>query len=254
MKKKPDEENFDEAIAQAYRAWSVTKVPFDIAQLFDDPALATLSPTSPPFFHMLAALKTFTERPPHTLPLSATLPDMKADTTNYVHLQRLYKTRAEEEKSQFATILTENGVQLEPDMIDEFVRNAHGLKVVRGCRWDVLSENPQLTGKDGFYQINPFFVTHTATSGSALVRGNVEYSINTSRALCSIALTRREPEQSRTNCRKVDCIYPGGTSTWYNTARGGRHRRWRSVRLHLFHVMLYASTCEQCSYTHRRLA
>ncbi len=32
----------------------------------------------PPFFHLLAALREFCSRPPHSLPLSAALPDMKA--------------------------------------------------------------------------------------------------------------------------------------------------------------------------------
>lgn len=69
MKKKPDEENFDEAIAQAYRVWTETKVSYDVLQLFKDPALKSLSishpsplaPTPNPFFHLLAALKSFTE-------------------------------------------------------------------------------------------------------------------------------------------------------------------------------------------------
>ncbi|KAL5521178.1 hypothetical protein ACEPAG_9101 [Sanghuangporus baumii] len=143
MKRKIDEENFDEAFAQAYRAWTVTKVPFDIAQLFEDSALKDLTPTSPPFFHLLAALKTFTEQPPYTLPLSANLPDMKADTKSYVHLQKLYKARVEEEKARFKDILKDRGIQIDPTMVDEFIRNSHGLKIVRGHRWSALDENPE---------------------------------------------------------------------------------------------------------------
>lgn len=147
MKRKPDEENFDEAFAQAYRAWTETKVPSDIVELFEDPALKVLSPSSPPFFHLLAALKTFTEQPPYTLPLSANLPDMKADTKGYVHLQKLYKARAEEEKNRFKEILEERSVQVDSRMVDEFVRNAHGLKIVRGHRWAALDENPETIGR-----------------------------------------------------------------------------------------------------------
>ncbi|KAJ7683019.1 hypothetical protein B0H17DRAFT_1205437 [Mycena rosella] len=101
MKIKFDEENFDEAEAQAYRCWTETRVPPDIAALFDDPQLRALSPASPPFFHLLDALRQFTLAPPHTLPLSSTLPDMKANTTSYIHLQKLYKARAEEDKAAF---------------------------------------------------------------------------------------------------------------------------------------------------------
>ena len=33
MKKKADEENFDEAVQQSYRAWTETKVPSEISDL-----------------------------------------------------------------------------------------------------------------------------------------------------------------------------------------------------------------------------
>lgn len=35
MKKKPDEENFDEALAQAYRTWAPTTLPSSLTSLFD---------------------------------------------------------------------------------------------------------------------------------------------------------------------------------------------------------------------------
>lgn len=34
MKKKPDEENFDEALAQAYRTWAPTTLPSSLTSLF----------------------------------------------------------------------------------------------------------------------------------------------------------------------------------------------------------------------------
>ncbi|KAJ6627840.1 hypothetical protein B0H10DRAFT_2209966 [Mycena sp. CBHHK59/15] len=139
MKMKFDEENFDEAEAQAYRCWTETRVPSDIAALFQDPQLSTLSPASPPFFHLLDALRQFTLEPPHTLPLSSTLPDMKANTTSYIHLQKLYKTRAEEEKAMFKAFLA---VPIDDALIDSFVKNAHGLKVLRGKKWGALNSDP----------------------------------------------------------------------------------------------------------------
>ncbi|KAJ7512737.1 hypothetical protein B0H11DRAFT_5705 [Mycena galericulata] len=139
MKIKFDEENFDEAEAQAYRCWTETGVPSDIAALFQDLQLSTLSPTSPPFFHLLDALRQFTLQPPHTLPLSSTLPDMKANTASYIHLQKLYKTRAEEEKAVLKAFLT---VPVDDALVDSFVKNAHGLKVLRGKKWGALNRDP----------------------------------------------------------------------------------------------------------------
>ncbi|KAJ7634864.1 hypothetical protein FB45DRAFT_910090 [Roridomyces roridus] len=139
MKIKFDEENFDEAEAQAYRCWTETGVPSDITALFQDPQLSKLGPTSPPFYHLLDALRQFTLLPPHTLPLSSTLPDMKANTSSYIHLQKLYKTRAEEEKATLKGFLT---VPIDDAMVDSFVKNAHGLKVLRGKKWGALDAEP----------------------------------------------------------------------------------------------------------------
>jgi len=62
--KKSDEENFEEAEAQAYRVWTASTVPSEIRELFKDPKVASLSPTSPQFFHLVHALAKFTEEQP----------------------------------------------------------------------------------------------------------------------------------------------------------------------------------------------
>ncbi|KAJ8592559.1 hypothetical protein M405DRAFT_763381 [Rhizopogon salebrosus TDB-379] len=141
LKVKADEENFDEAEAQAYRCWTETKVPSEIAALFSDPALSTeaLTADTSPFFHLLAALKEFTEQPDlHALPLTSTLPDMKSDTQKYIQLQRLYKARAEEEKQAFKSYLR---VPVNDTVVDSFVKNAHALVVLRGKTWGAFDED-----------------------------------------------------------------------------------------------------------------
>ncbi|EJD48980.1 hypothetical protein AURDEDRAFT_112722 [Auricularia subglabra TFB-10046 SS5] len=138
MRRKPDEENFEEAEAQAYRIWSSQGVPSDVQALFADPGLIGLSKDSPPFFHLLNALKKFVERPPHVLPLSAALPDMKSDTRQYVHLQTLYKRRAEEERAELKRLLD---VEVHDSLVAEFVKNAHGIRILRGKRWGALDED-----------------------------------------------------------------------------------------------------------------
>ncbi|KAL0570651.1 hypothetical protein V5O48_011318 [Marasmius crinis-equi] len=141
LKKKIDEENFDEAEAQAYRCWTETTVPSDIAKLFDEPKLGELTPDTPHFFHLLYALKQFVAQPPHVLPLTSTLPDMKANTESYIHLQKLYKARAEEEKETFRTFLM---VPVPDDLVDSFVKNAHGLKLLKGKKWSEFDADPSV--------------------------------------------------------------------------------------------------------------
>lgn len=151
MKVKFDEENFDEAESQAYRCWTETSVPSDIAALFQDPQLSSLSIDSPPFFHLLEALRKFTLETPHTLPLTSTLPDMKANTDGYIHLQKLYKAHAEEEKARFKSYLT---VPIDDAMIDLFVKNAHALRILRGKEWGALDADQTLLGQFRYYILN----------------------------------------------------------------------------------------------------
>lgn len=87
---------------------------------------------------MLHALSIFTQREPHTLPLSPALPDLKSDTTSYIHLQNLYKAQANAEKAEFVKILEEvrakAGVPqpIPTVLVDEFVKNCHQLKIIKG--------------------------------------------------------------------------------------------------------------------------
>jgi len=144
MRKKSDEENFEEAEGQAYRAWTTTTVPSEIRDLFQDPKVLSLTPASPPFYHLVHALSKFVdEQPSHTLPLTSTLPDMKASTSSYIHLQNMYKKRSDEEKAIFKSYLE---VPINDDTVDAFVKNSHALKLLRGKKWGSLDTDPKALG------------------------------------------------------------------------------------------------------------
>ncbi|KAF8548622.1 hypothetical protein OG21DRAFT_1516114 [Imleria badia] len=171
MKIKSDEENFDEAEAQAYRCWTETKVPSEIASLFEDPAISpeALRQNPSPFFHLLAALKEFTDQSEtHTLPLTSTLPDMKSDTTNYIHLQRLYKARAEEEKQAFKSHLR---APVDDALVDLFVKNAHALQVLRGTPWGAFDQDKAALA-DALVSYPKETATHLALSALFALEGN----------------------------------------------------------------------------------
>lgn len=84
MKKTSDEENFEEAEAQAWRTWTSCSVPSDIQDLFAivNAQQRSSSPRNAAFFVLVTALERFTQLEEHKgfLPLSGTVPDMKADT------------------------------------------------------------------------------------------------------------------------------------------------------------------------------
>lgn len=69
---------------------------------------------------------------------------MKADTTNYIHLQKLYKVRAEEEKKVFRGLVR---IPVDEGLVDAFVRNAHGIKWLHGKRFGVLDADKAALGE-----------------------------------------------------------------------------------------------------------
>ncbi|KAK2462771.1 hypothetical protein APHAL10511_005162 [Amanita phalloides] len=142
MRRKFDEENVEEAESQVYRCWTSSTVPSDISLLFSDPRLDEPSSSLPPFFQLVKALKTFTERY-NCLPLTSTLPDMKASTDEYVRLQKMYKERSAEEKRTVETIVKEQGGGngIDEVSLDNFVRNSHRLRLLKGRKWGSLEED-----------------------------------------------------------------------------------------------------------------
>ncbi|QRV78421.1 NEDD8-activating enzyme E1 regulatory subunit [Ceratobasidium sp. AG-Ba] len=156
MQVKADEENFEEAVTQAYRVWTATGVPSDIQALFADPKCTgypntTAGTGTSQFWALLRALHLFTAARGY-LPLNPSVPDMKADTKSYIQLQGMYKRQADAERKEFVGLLREVIAQtgqrhvegdgevpgVSDDAIVEFVKNAHGLKVLRGQEWGVL--------------------------------------------------------------------------------------------------------------------
>lgn len=147
---KDDEENFDEAVAQAYRIAPGPSIPSSIRTLFDDPVLSQpLTPDTPPFFHLLSALKDYVQQGPEALPVSASLPDMKADTKSYVEIQQLYKDQARVERDAYAKVLDLRGrpETVDEEMIDSFVKNAHGLKILRSEVYGTIDTDWQKLSK-----------------------------------------------------------------------------------------------------------
>lgn len=114
-RKKPDEENFEEAESQAVRMWSekvvrgciifrtvrlvdvkANKVPSDIANLLKVATSAATSTDNQAFHALLHVLQLFISHPdgPGDLPLTSALPDMRTDTESYIKIQKMYKEQA----------------------------------------------------------------------------------------------------------------------------------------------------------------
>lgn len=143
MRKKSDEENFEEAEAQAWRCWTKTTIPSEVQALFRDAKILNATPDQDkPFYKLVRALKKFTDE--HgALPITSGLPDMKASTGAYVELQKMYRRRAAFEKEKFESLLGSDREGVTEDMVDAFLKNSHALKLLRGRKWGALDTDKE---------------------------------------------------------------------------------------------------------------
>lgn len=132
------EENFDEAVAAVLKAISPFELRSSIREIFEMEECKHPGPASEDFWIIAHAIKSFYET--HgVLPLPGSLPDMKAQSADYVSLQNIYKTKARRDADEVTTTVRKLESRLErhtPPIpkreIEIFCKNAGHIKVVRG--------------------------------------------------------------------------------------------------------------------------
>lgn len=152
-----DSENFDEAVAalplHVWRPLQSPAVPAHVTALLDDSQCRKVSTgTSSPFWLLVAALRAFVQRQ-GVLPLSGSMPDMKATSIDYVALRHVYMTQASADLALFrqllADVLDKAGMSLEAAGLDDetiktFVKHAPYLHLVRGRRLRLQRVEPNV--------------------------------------------------------------------------------------------------------------
>ncbi|KAG0357502.1 NEDD8-activating enzyme E1 regulatory subunit-like protein [Gamsiella multidivaricata] len=136
-----DDENFEEAINSVLRSCQPTVVPSAIKDLFNDPKCENLTVESDNFWILARAVRDFVNDPSKSgglLPLSGTIPDMKAQTDSYVTLQNIYKTKAKQDVQEVSRIVESllESLGLAPGSIslqeiESFCKYSAFLKVIR---------------------------------------------------------------------------------------------------------------------------
>ncbi|KAJ1891563.1 hypothetical protein LPJ66_006848 [Kickxella alabastrina] len=152
-----DEENFVEASKNVNANCGACEIPFEVAQILSDPAAAepksngtaddaadlkkeARADNDDKFWLLTRALRRYTESDyaKGMLPLSGTIPDMKADTKGYIALQRVYKQRADEDKAELAKHIRDvlQAANLPECFItqgevDTYCKNARRLRLLR---------------------------------------------------------------------------------------------------------------------------
>ncbi|OQE22854.1 hypothetical protein PENFLA_c012G09205 [Penicillium flavigenum] len=132
------EENFDEAVAAVLKTITPFSLRSSIREIFEMDQCRQLSASSQDFWVIASAIKIF-HASHGVLPLPGSLPDMKAQSADYVSLQNIYKAKARQDVEEVTATVRHLESQLQrrtpaiPDRdIEVFCKNAAHIKVVLG--------------------------------------------------------------------------------------------------------------------------
>lgn len=131
------EENFDEAVAAVLKTISTFSLRSSIREIFEMQQCQQLTTNSADFWVIASAIRTFYNA--HgVLPLPGSLPDMKAQSADYVALQNIYKAKARKDVEEVTATIRQLESQLGRTTtildreVEVFCKNAAHIKVVRG--------------------------------------------------------------------------------------------------------------------------
>ncbi|GAO15013.1 uncharacterized protein UV8b_00471 [Ustilaginoidea virens] len=124
------EENFDEAVAAVMKHVSRPSLPTSLERLFEREGQIK-GDTEETFWTIIKAVKHFYHKH-RQLPLPGSLPDMKAQSKVYVHLQSLYKDKAKRDIAEILDIVRAipGGAKVKRDEVELFCKNASFVKVI----------------------------------------------------------------------------------------------------------------------------
>jgi len=94
LRRNTEEENFEEALTNAFHSWVPIPIPGDVKKILADPK-TNITAESHPFWIVARAMKEFVANEGRgNLPVNGSIPDMTANTKSYVALQRIYRDKA----------------------------------------------------------------------------------------------------------------------------------------------------------------
>jgi amyloid beta precursor protein binding protein 1 len=141
------EENFDEAVAAVLKSLNPWTLRSNVRELFAMDECTNPTAESDTFWIIALAHKLFYDA--HgVLPLPGSLPDMKAQSADYIWLQNMYKAKAREDLAEVEQTVRaiEEKLHLPPGRvpsreIEVFCKNASHIKVIRGTRLPLLQQS-----------------------------------------------------------------------------------------------------------------
>lgn len=132
------EENFDEAAAAVLKSLNPPSISSGLREVFEADDSQNLKPTSANFWIIVNAIQKFHDSHNGILPLPGALPDMKAQSSDYIELQNIYKAKARSDLAEVTRTIRcseqEIGtkVSIEQAEIEAFCKNAQFVKLIHG--------------------------------------------------------------------------------------------------------------------------
>ena len=139
------EENYDEAVGAVLKSLNPPSISSGLREVFDAEHCQTPTKESPNFWIIAHALRNF-HQIYNVLPLPGALPDMKAQSADYIQLQNIYKSKARKDLAEITNIIRDieetlnRGTMIEEMEIEAFCKGAAFVKLVRGNELRIADE------------------------------------------------------------------------------------------------------------------
>jgi NEDD8-activating enzyme E1 regulatory subunit len=141
------EENYDEAVAAVLKSLNPLSIPSGLKEIFAEQECQHPTTASANFWIIAHSLDIFVQK--HgVLPLPGSIPDMKAQSADYIALQKIYRAKAQSDLAAVTITVRKleedlNRVPLESREIEQFCKGAAFVKLVRGRRVAVPAAQDQ---------------------------------------------------------------------------------------------------------------
>ncbi|KAI4182434.1 MAG: hypothetical protein L6R41_005988 [Letrouitia leprolyta] len=143
------EENFDEAAASVLKSFNKPSLPSGLRTIFAELNGKQLDKDSPNFWLIAKAIQQF-YADHDALPLPGALPDMKAQSKDYIQLQNIYKAKARQDAEAVTSYVRtmeeaqKRKVAIDPKEIEAFCKGAAFVKLVKGQPLVTDTDSPRL--------------------------------------------------------------------------------------------------------------
>eukprot|EP00455_Lapot_gusevi_P037522 TRINITY_DN4203_c0_g1_i1.p1 TRINITY_DN4203_c0_g1~~TRINITY_DN4203_c0_g1_i1.p1 ORF type:complete len:572 (-),score=221.32 TRINITY_DN4203_c0_g1_i1:42-1688(-) len=136
----PAEQNFEEAVNFAFKAYTAQRIPSELKDVFNDEKCTNLNAQSSDFWILARAVKDFMAAEGRgCLPVSPEIPDMHADSQSYVQLKRIFYEKhmqhvaaiGQHVQRLLQEVCGRPTLSISPETIAHFVKNIRTVKSMR---------------------------------------------------------------------------------------------------------------------------